>query len=166
VTKQNTYAPIGVIHSDHAAAKETPIQPVFAAGMPGRIDLDPKYEEGLQGLSGFSHLILLYHLHQAGPPQLTVTPFMGTKPTGLFATRHPRRPNPIGISTVRLVRIQGCQLFLEDVDILDNTPLLDIKPYVPRFDAVDRAAGGWTESVDDETAQKRGMREYMGRERA
>jgi len=157
-----TYTPIGVIRSDHLAAQKTPIQPVYAKDCPGRAEIGPEYAEALKDLGGFSHLILLYHFHRAGAPQLTVVPFTDDKPRGVFSTRHPRRPNPIGLSVVRLVRIEGTVLHLLDVDILDGTPLLDIKPYVPRFDGAEAAKGGWTEAIDEATARRRGLREFQG----
>ncbi|NLH41349.1 MAG: tRNA (N6-threonylcarbamoyladenosine(37)-N6)-methyltransferase TrmO [Planctomycetes bacterium] len=157
-----TYVPIGVIRSNHLAAEKTPIQPTYARDCPGRAEIRPEYAEGLKDLNGFSHLILLYHFHRAGKPQLTVVPFTDDAPRGVFSTRHPRRPNPIGLSVVRLVRIEGTILHLLDVDILDGTPLLDIKPYVPRFDGVEAPKGGWTETVDEATARRRGLREFQG----
>jgi len=159
---QVAYTPIGVIRSEHRAADQTPIQPAYARGCPGRVELRAEYIEGLKDLDGFSHLILLYHFHQAREPRLTVVPFTDDAPRGVFSTRHPRRPNPIGLSVVRLVRIEGSILHLEDVDILDGTPLLDIKPYVPRFDSVENPQGGWTQAVDEETARRRGRRGYRG----
>lgn len=160
--EQVIYTPIGVIHSEHQFAEETPIQPVYARGCEGRAEIRPEYAEGLKDLDGFSHLILLFHLHRAGEPSLTVIPFTDDKPRGVFSTRHPQRPNPIGLSVVHLVRIEGTVLYLEDVDILDGTPLLDVKPYVPRFDGVERPKGGWTQTVDEETARQRGRRGFRG----
>ncbi len=157
-----TYVPIGVIRSEHRAAERTPIQPVYARGVTGRAELRPEYVEGLRDLEGFSHLILLYHFHRAGPMQLVVQPFSDDKPRGLFSTRHPQRPNPIGLSVVRLLRVEGGTLHLEDVDILDGTPLLDIKPYIRRFDGTADPRSGWTETIDDETARRRGLREFRG----
>ncbi len=156
-----TYTPIGVIRSDHQAAEQTPIQPVYARGCPGRAEVRPEFVEGLRDLEGFSHLILLYHFHRAGPAQLIVQPFTDDRPRGLFSTRHPRRPNPIGLSVVRLLRIEGGTLYLEDVDILDGTPLLDIKPYIRRFDGAAEPRGGWTETIDEETAHRRGLRGFQ-----
>lgn len=154
------YTPIGVIRSEHREPEKTPIQPVYARGCNGRAEILPQYVEGLKDLDGFSHLLLLYHFHRAGEPLLTVVPFTDDQPRGLFSTRSPRRPNPIGLSLVRLLRIEGATLHLSDVDILDGTPLLDIKPYIPRFERVDDAAGGWTATVDEETARQRGRRGY------
>ena len=153
-----TYTPIGIIHSEHRVPNRTPIQPAFAEGCAGQAELLPEYEEGLAGLDGFSHITLLYNLHQSEGVKLTVVPFMDDKPTGLFSTRHPCRPNSIGLSTVRLLGIEGTTLFLDGVDVLDGTPLLDIKPFIPRFDSVDNAHGGWTEEVDETIRMRRGRR--------
>lgn len=155
-----TYTPIGIVRSGHHRPEETPVQPVFARGCDGRAVVRPEFAEGLQDLEAFSHLILIYHLHRAESPKLVVQPFTDNRPHGVFSTRHPRRPNPIGFSVVRLLRIEGTTLHLADVDILDETPLLDIKPYVPRFDSVHQCRGGWTEKVGDQTALRRGRRKY------
>jgi len=157
-----TYTPIGVIHSEHRRSEKTPIQPVYARDCRGRAEILPQYAEGLKDLDGFSHLLLLYHFHRASEPLLTMAPFTDDEPRGVFATRAPRRPNPIGLSLVRLVRIEGTVLHLRDVDILDGTPLLDIKPYIPRFERAENAKGGWTEAVDEETARRRGRRGFQG----
>ena len=114
-----------------------------AVGVPGRIELDPEFTEGLADLDGFSHLILVYHLHLVTAARLTVTPFLDDRPHGIFATRSPARPNPIGLSTVRLVAINGSTIEVEDVDMVDGTPLLDIKPYVPAFDERHDVRVGW-----------------------
>lgn len=151
--------PIGVIHTPNTRAEETPIQPVFAEGVQGQAEILPEFADGLQDLDGFSHVWLLYWFHRAGAPRLTVQPFLQDTEHGVFATRAPTRPNPIGMSLVRLVRREGCVLHLEDVDMLDGTPLLDIKPYVPRFDYRANVRTGWLESVDDQTAQRRGRRQ-------
>ena len=129
--------PIGVIRSGHRVAEQTPVQPVYARGCAGWAEILPQYREGLRDLDGFSHIFLLYHLHRAGPLQMRVQPFTGDRPCGVFATRHPQRPNAIGLSLVRLVRVEEGVLHLEDLDVLDGTPLLDIKPFIPRFDCVD-----------------------------
>lgn len=160
--KPVVYTPIGVIRSEHHEPEQTPIQPVYARGCSGRAEVLPQYAEGLKDLDEFSHLLLLYHFHRAGDPQMTVVPFTDDQPRGLFSTRSPRRPNPIGLSLVRLLRIEGAVLYLSDVDILDGTPLLDIKPYIPRFERTDEATGGWTETVDEETARRRGRRGFRG----
>ena len=159
-----TYQPIGTIYSDHQQPKATPIQPVFAQDCEGRIELAPEWVDGLKDLDGYSHMHLLYHLHQAGAPRMRVIPFMDTEERGLFATRHPCRPNPIGLSLVELIGIEGNVIRFKGADILNGTPLLDIKPFVPRFDQRLDARGGWTEDVNDAQAQDRGLREYPGQE--
>jgi tRNA-Thr(GGU) m(6)t(6)A37 methyltransferase TsaA len=120
-----------------------PIQAVAAQGVAGQIELDPAYQAGLQDIEGFSHLILLYHLHLVRESSLMVTPFLDNRPHGIFATRSPKRPNPIGLSIVRLMRVEGGTLHIEDVNIVDGTPLLDLKPYVPTFDIREGASIGW-----------------------
>lgn len=150
--------PIGVIHSPHRRAEETPIQPAYAAGVQGTAEIFAEYEEGLRDIEGFSHLHLIYAFHAAEPPRLTVIPYLEDTPRGVFATRAPCRPNAIGLSVVRLVAREGRVLRIEDVDILDGTPLLDIKPFVARFDARTDVRSGWHEAVDDDTAVRRGTR--------
>lgn len=157
-----TYRPIGVIRSPHTDARATPIQPVYAEGVEGRAEILPEFADGLADLQGFSHLILLYHFHRTGPMKLTVTPFLEDADRGVFATRAPCRPNPIGLSVVRLLRREGTVLHLADVDILDGTPLLDVKPYVERFDRREGTRQGWQSQVDERTAQSRGRREAGG----
>jgi tRNA-Thr(GGU) m(6)t(6)A37 methyltransferase TsaA len=147
---------IGVIHSPFTDLAQMPIQPrSIERGQPrsktsaaGTVEVFPEYAEGLRDLDGFSHIILLYHLHKAAAPRLLVTPFLDSQPHGVFATRAPVRPNPIGFSVVRLSRIQGNLLYVEGLDILDGTPLLDIKPYVPSFDERAEHRIGWLEGVD------------------
>jgi tRNA-Thr(GGU) m(6)t(6)A37 methyltransferase TsaA len=162
VTDEVSMRPIGIIHSPHRQAEKTPIQPTFATGIEGTVEIDPAFEEGLTDLEGFSHLWLIYLFHLAGEPRLTVKPFLEDVPRGVFATRAPRRPNPIGLSLVRLVRRVGRTLYVEDVDILDGTPLLDIKPYVGRFDVREGARCGWQDQIDEDVAHRRGRRGYEG----
>jgi tRNA-Thr(GGU) m(6)t(6)A37 methyltransferase TsaA len=126
-----------------------PIQPAGARGIRGSVEVLPEFEKGLQGLEGFSHIYLLYWFHLSEGFDLTVKPFMDVEHHGVFATRAPRRPNQIGLSVVRLVAIQQGKLIIEDVDILDGTPLLDIKPFVPEFDIFGREfRSGWLEKQD------------------
>ncbi len=138
-----SFRPIGVIRTPFTDSAGMPIQAVAAVGIAGRIELDSAFEAGLTDLEGFSHLILVYHLHRATSPRLTVTPFLDDTAHGIFATRSPARPNPIGISTVRLIGIDGTTISIEDVDMVDETPLLDLKPYVPAFDDRPDARIGW-----------------------
>lgn len=148
--------PIGLLRTPFTDPNDMPIQPSSARGAVGRIELDPKWESALQDIDGFSHLIVLYHFHRAPVPRLTVTPFLDESPHGLFATRAPCRPNPIGLSVLRLRRVDGASLEVEDVDMLDGSPVLDIKPYVPEFD---QPAGpvrkGWLDMGADEIAAAR-----------
>jgi len=139
------YRPIGVIHSLFEEPEGTPIQPAGAEGIEGTVELFPKYAEGLKDLEGFSHIILLYHFHLSKGPSLKVRPYMDNEAHGVFAMRGPSRPNSIGISVVRLVRIEENILHIQDVDIVDGTPLLDIKPYVPEFGIREVEKTGWLE---------------------
>jgi len=142
-----TYHSIGSIHSPFKDLKDMPIQPAGRASAPGIAEVLPEFAEGLKDLEGFSHVILLYHLHEVHRADLTVTPFLDSEVRGVFATRAPTRPNPIGLSIVELLRVEGNRLYLGNVDILDGTPLLDIKPYVPEFDQPAEARAGWLEAV-------------------
>lgn len=141
------YRPIGVLHTPFQDIAGMPIQPAGAAGVYGTAEIFPEFAPGLQDLEGFSHVIVLYHFHRAPAPKLLVTPFLDTELRGVFATRAPARPNPIGLSVVRLLAREGSILHLEAVDMLDGTPLLDLKPYIPAFDggAADRV--GWLEQA-------------------
>jgi tRNA (adenine37-N6)-methyltransferase len=139
------YRPIGTIHTPFKEAKGTPIQPYAAKGTEGTVEVFPEYQKGLKDLDEFSHIILIYHFHLSKPHSLEVIPFMDDKNHGLFSTRASARPNPIGLSIVRLIKIEGNKLFVKDVDIVDGTPLLDIKPLVPEFDYVSVKKKGWLE---------------------
>jgi tRNA-Thr(GGU) m(6)t(6)A37 methyltransferase TsaA len=139
------FRPIGIVRSPFKQAKGTPIQPSASVDTAGTIELLPEYSEGLQDLEGFSHIILLYYFHKAKEPQMKVRPFMDDREHGIFAQRAPSRPNPIGLSIVRLDKIKNNILFIRDVDLLDGTPLLDIKPYVPEFDIRQVTRTGWLE---------------------
>jgi|GEM_PF-1490911 len=144
-TTDIAYRPIGVIHSPFDDPADMPIQPSGRASAPGTAVIRPELTPGLADLNGFSHVILLYHLHLASRVDLSVVPFLDARPRGIFATRAPTRPNPIGLSIVELRRIEGNTLHLDHVDVLDGTPLLDIKPYVPEFDRPAEARTGWLE---------------------
>lgn len=143
--KKINYMPIGIVHSSFKEPKGTPIQSSATKGVDGTVEVFPEYTEGLKDLEGFSHIILIYHFHLSKKPLLKVEPFMDNQIRGVFSTRAPSRPNPIGISVVRLVRIERSILYIQDVDIVDNTPLLDIKPYVPEFDVREVEKIGWLE---------------------
>jgi tRNA (adenine37-N6)-methyltransferase len=144
-----TMKSIGVIHSPFTDKKQTPIQSARSQAI-GQVEVYPEFVEGLQDTEGFSHLILLYAFHQSEGYLLHVKPFLDDQLRGLFATRHPCRPNPIGLSIVRLTARHGNVLEIEGVDVLDGTPLLDIKPYVPDFDVRDDTRVGWYETRSEE----------------
>ncbi len=154
------FQPIGVIHSEHTVAENTPIQPVYAQGCRGTVEVFPEFEEGLRDLEGFSHIYLLYHFHRAGACRLTVRPFLQDTEHGVFSTRSNCRPNAIGISIVNLLGRVGNVLQVEGLDVLDGAPLLDIKPYAARFDRIDSTRNGWQDSVDETEARRRGRRGY------
>lgn len=140
------YQPIGVIHTPFSTLEGMPIQPSGADKVNAIVEVWQEYEEGLKDLKGFSHLILIYHFHQSRGFDSHVIPFLDTKPRGVFATRAPKRPNPIGLSTVRLHKVEGTRLHVRGIDVLDGTPLLDIKPWVPEFDQPpDTVQTGWLE---------------------
>jgi tRNA-Thr(GGU) m(6)t(6)A37 methyltransferase TsaA len=154
------YRPIGVLHTPFKDIAGMPIQPVGAAGVRGTAEIDDEFAPGLQDLEGFSHIIVLYHFHRAPAPRLLVTPFMDTEPHGVFATRAPARPNPIGLSVVRLLGREGCVLHLENVDMLDGTPILDLKPYVPAFDGDVSDRVGWLERVQSNVHTQQADRRF------
>ena len=147
--------PIGIIHSPHSTIEDMPIQPKGAAGVEGYVLVDEQYKNGLQDLEGFSHIYLLYYFHKATRTELLVTPFMDTERRGVFATRSPLRPNHIGLSIVQLKKIEGVKVVVEGLDILDGTPLLDIKPYMEKFDAVPECTSGWLQAGEEEICKKR-----------
>jgi tRNA (adenine37-N6)-methyltransferase len=134
--------PIGVIHSPFADPNQTPIQP-SRSHTTGQVEVYPEFAEGLEDVEGLSHLILLYVFHLSAGYSLRVRPFLDNQLRGLFATRYPARPNPIGLSIVRLLERRANVLEIEGVDVLDGTPLIDIKPYVPEFDAGTGVRTGW-----------------------
>ena len=149
---------IGVVHSPHDDPRDTPIQPAYARGIKGTVVLWPEYSEGLQDLDGFSHVYLFYYFHRSRQTKLVLKPYLEDRKRGVFATRAPHRPNKLGMSLVRLTAIEGNVLHIEDVDILNGTPLFDIKPYIERFELRDRVESGWQEGVPDDVAQERGRR--------
>ena len=149
---------IGTIRSAHQDQEKIPIQSVYAEGCRGQVHIFPEYEEGLKDIEGFSHLFLIYHFHCSGPADMLVCPFLQNEKRGVFATRTPRRPNPVGLSIVELIRRDGNVLHIDNADILDGTPLLDIKPYISRFDCIETSSCGWQDEVDDETAERLGRR--------
>ena len=132
-----------------------PIQPKGAADVEGVIEIEECYAEGLKDLDGFSHIYLIYRFHMAKRTELSVVPFMDTVERGVYATRSPLRPNHIGLSVVELVRVEGNSVFIRGVDVLDGTPVLDIKPYIARFDEVENSRSGWMQGGKQEVADQR-----------
>jgi tRNA-Thr(GGU) m(6)t(6)A37 methyltransferase TsaA len=161
VTAAFTARPIGTIRSPWIAPRGTPIQPVFAEGARGQVLIDAEHEPALTDVEGFERLWLIYWLDRCGPYRPLVTPYLDDRPHGVFATRSPARPNPIGLSVVRLLERRGCTLEIADVDVLDGTPLLDLKPYVPRFDAWAGRAG-WVDVAPDATTRDDGRFDAQG----
>ncbi len=149
------YSSIGVIHSPFRQMDGMPIQPCGGEGVAGTVEVARRYARGLKDLEGFSHIILLYHFHRAGNARLMVVPFLDSEPRGIFATRATRRPNPIGLSVVRLIGREGNLLRVENLDILDGTPLLDIKPYVPQFDSHKAERAGWLQNIGADKVRDR-----------
>jgi tRNA-Thr(GGU) m(6)t(6)A37 methyltransferase TsaA len=154
------FTPIGTIRSRFTDPAGMPIQPAGAKGVQGTVVIEEKYREGLRDLEGFSRIILIYAFHRSDGYSLEVIPFLDTVPHGVFATRAPKRPNAIGFSVVRLVAVDGSELMVEDVDILDGTPLLDIKPYVPAFDAFPDEKAGWFDRCPKDAAYVKSDRRF------
>lgn len=136
--------PIGTIHTPYTTKEECPIQPLYSAFAIGTVELFGEYEAGLKDIESFSHLYLLYALDRANEIKMVRATFLDDEEHGIFASRHPARPNAIGLSIVKLLSRKGAILTVEGVDMLDGTPLLDIKPYLPKYDLIDSANEGWT----------------------
>ncbi|MDT8446071.1 MAG: tRNA (N6-threonylcarbamoyladenosine(37)-N6)-methyltransferase TrmO [bacterium] len=147
--------PIGTIHSPYFEISNMPVQPRGAQTVEGRVVVEAEFEAGLKDLEGFSHLYLIYQFHLAQKTQLSVVPFLDPEPRGVFATRSPLRPNHIGLSVVELLEVKGCELLIRGVDVLDGTPLLDLKPYIAAFDQVGQSRSGWMKASADEVAAMR-----------
>ena len=154
INNQIIFYPIGIIHSPFNDISNMPIQPLAAEKVMGWIELFPEFIDGLIDLEGFSHITLIYHLHKVDGHQLKVKPFMDDEEHGIFATRSPKRPNAIGLSTVKLITIEKNRLNIEMVDILNGTPLLDIKPFFSRFDNRFNTKSGWLKKLGDVSNDK------------
>ena len=141
--KKITLNPIGIIHSPFKEIVGTPIQSVFSKDGEGTVEIFPEFKQGLKDLDGFSHIILIYHFHKLKGYRLICRPFLDDVQRGVFAIRTPRRPNPVGFSIVRLKKIRDTIISVSSLDILDGTPLIDIKPYIPQFDAPKASKLGW-----------------------
>lgn len=138
-----SFSPIGFVRSPLKTAERSPLQPRFSSQVTGTIELDPLLETGVRDLDGFSRIWVIYAFHRSSPASLTVTPYRDVNPHGVFATRVPARPNPVGMSAVRLLKVEGHILTVGDLDLLDGTPIIDIKPYVPEYDAYPDERVGW-----------------------
>ena len=154
------YEPIGIIQTPFKIPEGMPIQPAGAEGVKGTIEIFAEYEDGLKDLAGFSHIILLYHFHRSKGVNLHVVPFMDSQSRGVFSTRAPKRPNHIGLSLVRLRKVDGRTLHIENADILNGTPLLDIKPYVPEFDEATSVRTGWLENARKTVSERKSDKRF------
>lgn len=143
--KEITMHPIGIIHSPYIQPKDIPIQGRFKDDVEAWLELDKKYVSGLKDLNGFSHAILLFYFHQSNKVSLSAKPYLENEEHGIFAIRSPHRPNHIGLSIVKILKIHDSKLYFNEVDMIDNTPLLDIKPYVNYFDNREQVSSGWIE---------------------
>ena len=155
------FKPIGVIHSPFTELSGMPIQPTSESSTEGHLEVYPEFVDGLKDLDGFSHIYLLYHLHKAAPAKLHLKPFLDNEIRGLFSTRAPRRPNPIGLSLVKILRVEGHLVRIENIDILDGTPLLDIKPYIPEFEETKDIRVGWTGKAKGQVLKKKSDRRFL-----
>ncbi len=159
------FMPIGTIRSPFSDIAGMPIQPSGAKGIAGTVEVSEEFADGLTDLDGFSRIILIYMFHKCESCELTVTPFLDSATHGIFATRAPCRPNQIGISVVRLTGRNGRVLSVADIDVLDGTPLLDIKPYVPAFDCYPDAKAGWLEKNGHRAVSVRSDERFRNREK-
>jgi len=156
--KNIIFKPLGIIHTPHTNPDKTPIQPVYAEEFEGKIEIFPEYADGLKDLDGFSHIYLLYEFHKTDKTKLHVIPFLDKVERGIFSTRAPFRPNKIGISTVELIKVEGNFVYVRGIDVLDGTPLIDIKPYTEKFDLRKVTKSGWQDAVAHDEALKIGKR--------
>jgi len=154
--------PIGTIHTPYLTPEDMPVQPAGAGDTQAMILLRPGYQAGLADLDGFSHIYLIYEFHLSSGYSLVVRPFLDDKTHGVFATRAPRRPNPLGLSIVRLLSIEANRLTVAGADIVDGTPLLDIKPYIEAFDRVEHPANGWLTASGEEIRNTKSDRRFSG----
>jgi tRNA-Thr(GGU) m(6)t(6)A37 methyltransferase TsaA len=156
------FKPIGFVHSPFKEPRGVPIQPRAGKDIRGTVEVLPEYARGLKDLEGFSHIILLFNFHLSEGYELEVLPFLDDVKRGVFATRAPRRPNPIGLSVVRLLKVEGNVLHIADLDIVDGTPLLDIKPYVRHFEAEEEIRIGWLEGRVRDSKERKADSRFLG----
>lgn len=153
------YEPIGYVRSIHKDPEKMPVQPIYADGFQGYVEIKPEFVEGLKFLEDFSHIFLIVHMHLKKEKKLKVVPFFHDQEKGIFATRSPARPNPIGLSLVRLERIEGNKIWINDLDLVDGTPVLDIKPFTKGLDSRQHSQDGWVEQIDPQEAREKGRRQ-------
>jgi tRNA-Thr(GGU) m(6)t(6)A37 methyltransferase TsaA len=146
---------IGVIRTPFTSLEDMPIQPGGGKDVLGELIIEPQFAEGLADLDGFSHIYLIYIFHRAAGTKMRVVPFLDDRPRGVFATRAPVRPSRIGLSVVELIEVTDCRVKIRNIDVLDGTPLLDIKPYIAAFDGVADSRSGWMEAVKEEVDARR-----------
>lgn len=161
--KKIEYEPIGIIRSPFKELEGMPIQPVGAKGIKGEVHVKNKFREGLDDLERFSHIILIYHFHLSHGYSLKVIPYLDNKERGLFSTRAPKRPNPIGLSVVQLEKIVGNIIYISNIDVLDGTPLLDIKPYIPQIETEEqeRIYLGWLEDKHQKIREMKSDKRFI-----
>ena len=157
------FEPIGTIHSPFTKLEAMPIQPTSEISAEGYIELSPEFLEGTKDLEGFSHIYLIYHLHKVHQSKLTVTPFLDKETHGVFATRAPSRPNPIGLSLVKLIRVEENFIYVDGIDILDGTPLLDIKPYISEFENTSNIRIGWLGKSKEQVKEKKSDTRFINK---
>ena len=141
--KPITMNPIGVVHSPYRGLQNMPVQGIFKPEVTAWVELKEEYGNGLKDLDGFSHAILIYYFHKSRQEFIQGSPFLEDERHGIFAIRSPYRPNHLGLSVVRIIAVDKYKLHFSDVDVLDQTPVLDIKPYVKYFDVRDNVVSGW-----------------------
>lgn len=142
------FTPLGIIHTPFKTVENIPIQPAVRKDIEGRIEVFNEYKEGLSDLDGFSHIYIIFYLHKSRSYKLKVVPFLDTVERGIFSTRSPSRPNPIGLSVVEIVSVKDNIINIKGIDMLDGTPLIDIKPYVPEFESAENIRKGWLEGKE------------------
>jgi len=155
-----SYKPIGYFRTPYTEIKGMPIQPIGGYDVYGTIEVLPEFRGGLKDLEGFSHVYILYHLHEIKGYSLIVEPFLDTEKHGIFATRSPKRPNPIGLSVMRLKEVTATSIILERIDVLDKTPVIDIKPYVADFDLCNANRFGWFEGKSQNATHQRSDKRF------
>lgn len=152
---------IGIIGSPFKELQNMPIQPKGSSSTVAQLIIDKQYQDGLKDLDGFSHIYLIYYFHKATRTELSVTPFMDTQNRGVFATRSPLRPSHIGMSVTKIISITDNIVTIEGIDILDETPLLDIKPYIPQFDQVQNVKTGWMNKNEQDVSLKKSDSRFL-----